>query len=112
MGAYSADTQYNVGEVVVFTDGIPYYLQNPAASGTGCHDTHCWQPLNEEMRDAVLMFHDYLAGLASSKEIVDTVLFDSKTLILDSSTESSDKRYAITVDDEDGLAATEIEEGD
>ena len=111
-GAYAADTQYSVGDVVVFTDGIPYYLQNPAAAGTGCHDTHCWEPVTEEMRDAVIMFHDYLAALDASKQIVDTVLFDEKTIVLASSTESSDKRWAITVDDSDGIEATEVTEGD
>ena len=113
-GAYSDSVSYNIGEVVVFTDGIPYYLQNPAPVGTGCHDTAYWQPLGEEMRDAVIMFHDYLAStladLTGTKEVVDSMLFDDKTIILKSSTESSDKVYAITVDDYDGLAATEIEE--
>ena len=108
-GAYDASTSYNVGDVVVYTDGIPYFLQNPASAGTGCHDTHCWNPVNEEARDMVIMFHDYLSSIAG---IVNTVLFDEKTIVLASSTEDSDKRYAITVDDSDGLEATEIVEGD
>jgi len=109
-GAYDPSASYDVGDVVMYTDGIPYYLQNPASSGTGCQDTHNWQPLNEEARDMVIMFHDFLSGLSATKAVADSVIFDSKTLILESSTASSDKRYAITVDDEDGLAATEIEE--
>ena len=111
-GAYDASTSYSVGDVVVYTDGIPYFLQNPASAGTGCHDTHCWNPLNEEARDMVIMFHDFLNGLAETKAIADTVIFDEKTLILSSSTESSDKKWAITVDDTDGVEATEVTEGD
>ena len=108
-GAYDSTASYSVGDVVVYTDGIPYFLQNPASAGTGCHDTHCWNPLNEEARDMVIMFHDYLNSIAG---IVNTMLFDEKTIILASSTEDSDKRYAITVDDSDGLEATEIEDGE
>jgi len=111
-GAYNAGTSYDVGDVVVYTDGIPYFLQNPASAGTGCHDTHCWNPVSEEARDMVIMFHDFLSGLAETKAIADAVIFDDKTLTLNSSTESSTARYAITVDDEDGLVATEIVDGD
>lgn len=115
-GAYDSGTSYSVGDVVVYTDGIPYFLQKPAPAGIGCHDTFFWQPLNEEMRDAVIMFHDYIASisglLAQTADVVNNMLFDDKTLILASSTESSTRKWAITVDDSDGIEATEIVEGD
>ena len=115
-GAYSDGTSYDVGDVVVFTDGIPYFLQNLAAAGVSCHDTRYWQPLNEELRDAVILFHSMFSNLqttlAVTSGVVNSMLFDEKTIILQSSTEDSTKRYAITVDDNDGLEATEIEEGE
>lgn len=113
-GAYSAGEAYSVGDVVVYTDGIPYFLQSPASAGTTCHDTNYWQPLNEELRDVVVLFHSMFTTiqgtLAQTTSVVNEMLFDEKTIILKSSTESSDKVYAITVDDSDGLEATEIEE--
>ena len=116
-GAYSGDVTYSVDDVVVYTDGIPYRLQNPAAAGTTCHNTMAWNRLLGPMAAAVVMFHDMFTSLLSSaadtaamKPKVDEMLFDSKTLILASSTADSDKVYAITVDDSDGIQATEIEE--
>ena len=118
-GAYSDGTSYEVGDAVVFTDGIPYVLQKPAAVGTGCHNTIYWSRAIEEVADMITLFHSFLMGLeasaataAATTAIVDTMLFDEKTLVLASSTEDSDKRYAVTVDDEDGLTATEIVDED
>ena len=112
-GAYSDEVSYNVGDVVIYTDGVPYCLQATAVVGTKPHDTLYWDRMLGPVADCVVMFHDMFSGLlsdvAETKGVVDTVIFDNKTLILDSSTEASTKKYAITVDDEDGLAATEIE---
>lgn len=116
-GTYSDGTSYEVGDVVVFTDGISYCLQKPAPVGTGCHNTIYWSRTIEEVADMVSLFHSFFMDLESSAAtaaqttaIVNAMLFDEKTIVLASSTESSDKRYAVTVDDEEGLAATEIEE--
>lgn len=115
-GTYSDGTSYEVGDVVVFTDGISYCLQKPAPVGTGCHNTIYWSRTIEEVADMVSLFHPFLTALqavgAETASIVNTMLFDDKTIILKSSTEESNKRYAVTVDDEDGLAATEIEDGE
>ena len=112
-GAYSDEVSYEVGDVVIYTDGVPYCLQATAVVGTKPHDTLYWDRMLGPVADCVVLFHDMFSGLlsdvAETKGIVDTVIFDSKTIILDSSTESSTKKYAVTVDDEDGLAATEIE---
>ena len=120
-GAYSDEVSYNVGDVVIYTDGVPYCLQATAVVGTKPHDTLYWDRMLGPVADCVVLFHDMFSGLLSDvagaksditeiNNVVDTVIFDSKTLILGSSTEASTKKYAITVDDEDGLAATEIEE--
>lgn len=112
-GAYSDEVSYEVGDVVIYTDGVPYCLQATAVVGTKPHDTLYWNRMLGSVAECVVLFHDMFSGLlsdvAETKGIVDTVIFDSKTIILDSSTESSTKKYAVTVDDEDGLAATEIE---
>ena len=118
-GTYADETTYSVGDVVVFTDGIPYCLQKPAPAGTKCHNTLYWSRATEEVADMVTLFHSFFTGLQESAEtaagttqLVNEMLFDNKTLILSSITEGSSKRYAVTVDDEDGLAATEIETED
>ena len=116
-GAYDDSASYNVDDVVVFTDGIPYCLQKPAPVSTGCHDTLYWYRLPEEYADMVVMFHSFFMSLqasaaeaAETTEYVNEILFDKKTIVLESSTESSTTKYAVTVDDEDGLAATAIVE--
>jgi len=113
-GDWTSEKTYEVGDVVVYSDGVVYYLQRPTLTGSTPHDTRCWGRLQAPLAACVLMFHDMFSGLlsdvAETKDVVDAVIFDNKTIILDSSTEASTKKYAITVDDEDGLAATEIEE--
>ena len=104
-GDWTSEKTYEVGDVVVYSDGVVYYLQRPALSGSTPHDTKCWNRLQPALAANVLMFHDFLSDMGE-------VVFDSKTLILGSSTEGSAKRYAVTVDDDDGLAATEIEDGE
>ena len=114
-GAYSDDVSYSVGDVVVFTDGVPYRLQLPAAAGTKPHDTSKWNRLLGPLAAAVVMFHDLFVTLtsaaadtAATKAVVDSMLFDSKTIMLASSTADSDKVFAMTVDDDGDVSATEV----
>ena len=104
-GDWTSEKTYEVGDVVVYSDGVVYYLQRPTLNGSTPHDTRCWGRLQAPLAACVLMFHEVLSEIGC-------VVFDPKTLILASSTEDSSKRYAITVDDEDGLEATEIEDGE
>jgi len=108
-GAFSGEKGYEVGDIAVYTDGVPYWLQKPAPVGTECYDTMYWQKLGTPYAEVVMIMHPILSGLAETKAAVDTVVFDDKTIMLNSSTDDSTKRYAVTVDDEDGLVATEIE---
>lgn len=62
-GAYNPGVSYRVGDVVVFTDGIPYCLQNPASAGTTCHDVRYWGILPRPVADIVIMMHNMLTGL-------------------------------------------------
>ena len=61
-GAYDSSAQYEVGDVVVFTDNIPYCLKEPAAAGTTCHDTHRWNRMLGYLADAVMLFHGMLSA--------------------------------------------------
>lgn len=187
-GNYNAGTSYNVGDVVVYTDGVPYILLKAAPAGTSCHDTLYWNRVQAPLSDAVLMFHTMLTNINTAIEDAETnesklsamiapeytkttyaqgdhvthngkyyvcntdigtaedwtaahwtektvggeiaalngdvsaangsitdlqgVVFDDKTLILNSSTTSSDKKWAITVDDSDGIQVDEVVAGE
>ena len=62
-GAYSGSTNYSVGAVVVYTDGVAY--EKFAASGAGVtpHDTHVWKRVPQPMQDVVLMFHSMISDM-------------------------------------------------
>lgn len=115
-GTYNDDTTYYEGDVVVYEDGVPYLMKESAPSGTKCHDTLYWNRLDDPLASVVEMFHNMLDGLIESAttaagitQIVDTMLFDSKTIMLQSSSEDSEKVFAITVDDSGDIDATEVE---
>ena len=62
-GAYDSGTTYNVGDVVVYTDNVAYWLQKPAVAGTPCHDTLYWGRVGDGLQDTVLMFHGMLSTM-------------------------------------------------
>ena len=62
-GAYNSGVSYSVGDVAIYTDGIPYYLQKAAAAGTACHDVHYWCRVPQPLAEMVVMFHSMLTGL-------------------------------------------------
>ena len=70
-GAYSGSTNYAVGDVVVYTDGVAYEKFAASGSGVTPHDTHVWQRVPQPMQDVVLMFHsaiiDMNSNISSSK---------------------------------------------
>ena len=65
-GAYAGGTSYNVGDVVVYTDGVAY--EKIAASGSGVtpHNTRIWRRVIQPMQDVVLMFHTMMTGFSAS----------------------------------------------
>lgn len=116
-GAYNAGSSYNVGDVVVFTDNVAYNMVKAAPAGTTCHDTLYWCRLQPPLGDAILTIHgaitSMLSTMASDGEAItalNEILVDDKTIVLASSTEDSTKKFAITVDDDGDISATEIEE--
>lgn len=183
-GSWANDVVYNVGEVVLYTDGVPYHLQKPCKAGISPMDTMYWERLNQNAAEVIVMtaelFSDLQTAVANAqaketaisaliapeytkttfakgtlvthdgklykaKNAIGTaenwtashwdqttvfaelsailtsigtlntsvtalqgVVFDEKTLVLESSTESSTKKWAVTVDDSDGLQVEEI----
>ena len=116
-GNYSGETTYDVGDVVMYTDGVSYHLQKPCKAGTLPVDTLYWGRVSQPICEAVKLILDAM-------EIEDTALgtvaasiptnLSEDALVLKSSTASSEKEFIITVDDDGELTATEIteEEGD
>jgi len=115
-GAYSSGTSYSVGDVVVYTDNVAYWLQKPAVAGTPCHDTLYWGRVIGPLQDAVLMFHGMLTSINSSISELGTAVASIPTNINDEAItlkDESDNEYLITVDasgDTPELAVTLIEE--
>ena len=131
-GDYSGLTSYSVGDVVR-CDGVMYVLMKPAASGTTPTNSLYWDRMPPPLADAAELIVDSIIPIANNlttttagkaldarkgKELkqlidgvgdeLDLVYPDSKTLVLLSSTASSTKRFAITVNDDAELTATEI----
>ena len=59
-GEYSSSKTYEVGDVVVYTDGVVYHLQKPAKSGVPPVDTRYWGRVSQSLQDAVLVVMDAL----------------------------------------------------
>ena len=87
-GAYDSGTSYDVGDVVVFDDGIAYELFQAASAGTTPHNTMSWRRITQPMQDIVTMFHS--AFEAVPKNINDEAI----TL------KTSTAEYLISVDDD------------
>jgi hypothetical protein len=117
-GAYDAGTEYAKGDVVIYTDGVPYYLQKAAPAGTTPHDVRSWNRVPQPFSEVVVMFHGALSGMAEAQaEIggavaaISEVVPDDKTLVL----ATEDGKYEITVDDSGDtpeLAVTAVEESE
>ena len=90
-GNYAAGTSYSVGDVVK-ESGFYYILQKEAAAGTPVTDTRFWGLLSDP--NTVDLLEDFFPN--------------AKTLVLASSTASSNQRFKITVVDNGTISATEI----
>jgi hypothetical protein len=109
-GTYSGSEDYSAGDVVVFTDGIAYDAVQDPPAGTTPHNLLYWHRLDQPYQEIVLMFHNFLGGNAEAIADIQKIVFDAKTIVLASSTEDSDKTYAITVDDGDSGGELSIDE--
>lgn len=115
-GIYSADASYSVEDVVKHTDGEVYKLHHPATSGTPPTDTRYWGKVGQPTADIVRFVLDALdIESVNNSEISGSIPSNvsENAIVLNSSTEDSDKQFIITVDDDGELTATEItEEGE
>ncbi len=134
-GDYSNATQYSVGDLVRFNDGMWYTLVKAAPAGTPPTNTLYWQKQPAEIRFLMSLINDTVAVVAAAAADLDDALdkldgrvddleeadtslderldtiegqLNDKVLLLNSSTVESEKQFAITVDDEGDLAATEV----
>lgn len=136
-GTYNSESTYSVGDAVKFTDGHVYHLQNPTPAGIPPTNTLFWGRLSQTLEECALMILDIDAANEASgtqhklannltttvagkgldarqgkalKGLIDALNPDAKTLVLASSTASSTKKFAITIDDDGELTGTEITE--
>lgn len=119
-GVFDPGFSYNVGDVVIFDNGerAVYNLQSPAPEGTPPTDSLYWGRVGQPISDCVLLICDAVEQVEGNLETAEINLYaaieshfaDDKTLVLASSTEDSDKKFAITVYDDGEIDAAEIEE--
>ena len=57
-GSYSGSTNYSIGDVVVFTDGVAYEKFEAAPTGTTPHNTRAWRRVNQPLQEVVIMMHN------------------------------------------------------
>lgn len=123
-GTYSAETTYNVGDVVIYSqDNKVYHLQKPAKAGIAPHDTLYWGQVDQPLDEAVRLMADVLGLALAADEVnasalsvvegrLDSLPLTDYGLVLNSVTEDSTKRFSIEVDDSGEITATEIIDAD
>jgi len=138
-GNWSSLVTYDVGDVVLYTDGVTYHLQHPCKAGVPPVETRYWSRASQTICDVVGLIMDALdiesghnlelannlttetAGKAldatqgkALKDSLDQLNIPTNisddAIVLNSSTASSTKQFLITVDDDGDLTATEITE--
>lgn len=107
-GDWDSGTNYDVGDVVRYTNGNVYHLQKPCKAGVPPVDTTYWGLANQLTQEAVCLILDALDIESAKNETIASNLSEN-ALILKSSTENSTKEFIITVDDEGEITATEVE---
>ena len=95
-GDYDSGTSYSVGDVVRFTDGVPY-INIKASTGIVPHNTRHWQRVGQYMDEAVLLVLDgveMVNGRIDDLNIPTNI--NDEAIILKG---TGDTEYLITVDD-------------
>ena len=110
-GNYSSEVSYDIGDVVLFTDGFVYHKQYPGGAGIPPTDTSVWGKVNQALAEAILMVIDGI-DISNSDDVSPSDIpsnISDTAILLNSSTEDSTKQFLITVDDEGEITATEVE---
>lgn len=117
-GNYSEGTSYNVGDIVIYDNNV--YIKHREGTAGSPKDTHCWDLLDQNLGDAVMLMMDAI-GLAtasagaSAEAALERYFINDQTLILKAGEDDDEKSYAITVDasgDTPELAVEEVVEED
>ena len=74
VGVYDSSNSYSVGDVVKYTDGVVYWLQRPAPSGTPPTDTRFWGKVGQNLAEAVDLIIDFVGdtGLSVANNLTTT----------------------------------------
>jgi hypothetical protein len=97
-GAWDGSTNYDKGDVVVFTDNVAYVAVKDPPAGIIPHDTMFWNRVGQPLQEAVIMFHGAFGGLTDQiAEVAESIPknIDDKSIVLT----TDDGEYLITVDD-------------
>ena len=104
-GDWSAETSYDVGDIVRWAqDDRAYYLKNAADAGVAPQNTLYWQKMDDVSNEMLHFCYNVINICLSA---IPTNISDS-SIELNSSTASSEKVFKITVDDDGELTATEL----
>lgn len=97
-GEYSAGTVYDVGDVVVYSDGHVYHLQKPCKAGVPPVETLYWGKIDQTVEQCVLLTMD---ALATAMAAIEAAALTIPTNISEDaiSLKTDDGEYLITVDD-------------
>ena len=110
-GVYSADTSYNLGDVVSYEDA-GYRLVNPAPAGTNPKDNRYWMRLDQRIWEVIAMILDSQAeAVASATAIINSRITEDAIALKGAGDEP--KEYLITVDEsgeDPDLTVTEVTE--
>ena len=89
-GNWDSATDYSVGDVVLYTDGVVYHLQYPCPSGIPPVDTRYWSQTSQAINDTVNLIMDAVATLDAK---IPTNI-DDEGIVL----KSGDNEYLVSVD--------------
>lgn len=106
-GDWDSGTPYDPGDVVRYK-GDFFHLIQACPTGITPYSFMYWSPLNQTIAACAELIMNAI-DIANSD---DPTNISENAIVLNSSTEHSDKQFIITVDDDGELTATELTEED
>lgn len=82
-GTYDPTATYDVGDVVIFENGVVYHLQKAAVAGTAPTDTRYWGQLEQNLSDAVKIVGNAGGGGGSGGGMVVKLTIGEDGMVLD-----------------------------
>ena len=93
-GPFNSAIQYEVGDVVLHTDGYVYHLQKPAPTGTEPIDTRYWGQVSQLAAEILIMLTDLFTEIYEQLATIPHNIDDSSLVL-----KSGDNEYLVSVDD-------------